>query len=158
MRSWNVRGTRPTRGSRPRKAGPGRTSPSRRSAPSAAARSAGYATATPNQRDHGGREPREHGERQQVAEPDDDRGQDAEEPLDRPVKCPGEARVLDPCVGPVLTDRSALLVQVHGERGLGHLVVEDAELPLDLIDLELNTLELVLHSERLADRRRPCEE
>ena len=33
--------------------------------------------------------PAEHGERKQVAEPDDDRGQDAEEPLDQPGPAPG---------------------------------------------------------------------
>jgi hypothetical protein len=63
-----------------------------------------------------------------------------------------------PPVCPGLTRGRALLTEVDGESGLGHLVVEEAQLPLDLIDLELNVLELVLHGERLADRRRPGEE
>src|SRR5439155_19359668 len=154
MPSWKPRGTRRTRGSRRRKEGRGRTPPSLRSARNAAAASAGCATASPNQRDDAGNEPRERGERKQVTEPDDDRREDAEEPLDRSVQRPGEARVVDPAVGPVLADRGALFAQVDGERGLGDLVVEEAQLSLDLIDLELNVLELVLHRERLADGRR----
>src|SRR5438874_9298725 len=143
MRSWRPRGTRPTRGSRPRKEGRGRTRPSPRSARNADVASAGCGTAAPNQRDDAGYDAAEHGERKQVTQPDDDRREDPEEPLDRAVQGPGEARVLDPAAGPVLADGSALLAQVHRERGLGDLIAEEAQLPLDLIDLELNVLELV---------------
>ena len=134
------RGWRPTRGSAPPRAARETTRRSPRRRPSVSVRSAGCATATPHQRDDAPHEQRDHPERDQVAQ------------ADRPPRrrCAGtpERRASNESVrlgfsgsGPGSSRSHVALAHLDLDRGLGDLILQEAQPPLDVLDLQLDVVD-----------------
>src|SRR5436309_7871766 len=140
------------RGSRRPKAAAAKMPRSPRSAPNGPGRSAGCLTATPYQHDRNDHDRADRSERQQVAEADDDAGEDPEEALDPAIPRPAEAGVLDLVGGRLLLGlRGVTFGKAHLDRRLRDLIAEVAELPDGRIDLFLDRAHAAREGDDLRD-------